>query len=67
MVLRMKNIGLNWRSHVFFMLLDIILAQWQHPVGSSEALDLLHQGMHAVMYRRIAFTIETASFVGVFC
>ncbi len=48
------------------MLLDIILARWQHPVASCKALDLLHQAMHAVTYRRIATAIKTASFVGVF-
>jgi hypothetical protein len=48
------------------MLLDIILAQRQRPVASSEALDLLDWAMHAVMYRRIAMTIKTATFLGVF-
>jgi hypothetical protein len=48
------------------MLLGIILAQWRHPVASSEALDLLYWAMHAVTYWRIAMTIKTASFVGVF-
>ncbi len=48
------------------MLLDIILARWQHPVASSEALDLLHQAMRAVTYRLIAVAIKMASFVGVF-
>jgi hypothetical protein len=48
------------------MLSGIILAQWPHPVASSEALYLLHQAMHAVTYRRIAMAIKTASFVGVF-
>ncbi len=48
------------------MLLDIILAQWWHPVVSSKALDLLHRAMCAVMYRHIAMAIKTASFVGVF-
>ncbi len=48
------------------MLLGIILAQWQHPVASSEALDLLHQEMHLVTYRRIAMAIKMASFAGVF-
>jgi hypothetical protein len=43
------------------MLLDIILARWQRPVASSEALDLL-----AVTYRRIAMAIKTATFLGVF-
>ncbi len=48
------------------MLLDVILAQWRRPVASSEALDLLHQAMHAIMYWHIAMAIKTASFVGVF-
>ncbi len=48
------------------MLLVIILAQWQRPEASSKAVDLLHQAMHVVMYRRIAMAIKTASFVGVF-
>jgi hypothetical protein len=48
------------------MLSDIILAQWQCPVASSEALDLLHQVMCAVTYRRIAIAIKTATFLGVF-
>jgi hypothetical protein len=48
------------------MLSDIILAQWRRPVASSEALDLLHQAMHAVTYRLIAMAIETATLLGVF-
>jgi hypothetical protein len=48
------------------MLSGIILARWWHPVASSEALDLLHQTMHAVTYRRIAMATETANFAGVF-
>ena len=43
-----------------------MLAQWWHPIASSEALDLLHWAMCAVSYRRIAMAIEMASFVGVF-
>jgi hypothetical protein len=35
-------------------------------VASSEALDLLYRGMHAVLYRRTTAAIETASFLGVF-
>jgi hypothetical protein len=48
------------------MLSDIILAQWQRPVASSEALDLLHWVMHAVTYGCIAMAIKTATFLGVF-
>jgi hypothetical protein len=61
-----ENIKENHHSHVQFMLLDIILAQWQHLVASSEALDLLHWAMHAVTYRRIAMAIKMATFLGVF-
>ncbi len=61
-----ENIKKNHRSHVRFMLMDIILAQWRHPVASSEALDLLHQAMCAVTYRCIAMAIKTASLLGQF-
>jgi hypothetical protein len=61
-----ENIEKNRRSHVRFMSLDIILAQWRRPVASSKALDLLHWAMHAVTHRRLAMAIKTASFVGVF-
>jgi hypothetical protein len=37
------------------------LDQWQHPVASSEALDVLHWVMHPVSYRRIRMAIEIAS------
>jgi hypothetical protein len=60
----MKNIDKNWRRYVPFMLLDIILAQWRHPVASSEVLDLLHQAMRAVLYRRTTMAIKMASKVG---
>ena len=43
-----------------------MLAQWWHPVASSEALDLLYWAMCAVLYRHIAMSIKTAGFVGVF-
>ncbi len=35
-------------------------------MASSKALDLLHQAIRAVLYRRIAMAIKMASFVGVF-
>ena len=54
------------RSHVQFVLSDIILAQWRCLVASSEALDLLHWAMHTVMYRHIAMAIKMAIFAGVF-
>jgi hypothetical protein len=65
-VLTTKNINKNWHLYVPFMLLDIILTKWRHPVASSEALDLLHRAMCAVMHRHIAIAIKTASKVGVF-
>jgi hypothetical protein len=61
-----KNIKNNRHNHVRFMLSDIILTQWRHPVASSEALDLLHRAMRAVTYQRIAMAIKTATFLGVF-
>ncbi len=61
-----ENIEKNRCSHVSFMLLDIVLAQWWRPAAFSKALDLLHWEMHAVMYWCIAMAIKTASFVGVF-
>ncbi len=54
------------RSHVPFMISDIILAQCWHPVASSKALDLLHWVMRMVTYRRIAMAIKMARFLGVF-
>jgi hypothetical protein len=56
----------NRHSHVRFILSDIILAQWQRPVASSKALDLLHWAMCAVLYRRTAAAINMATFLGVF-
>jgi hypothetical protein len=47
-------------------LLAAILARWRHLVASNKALNLNHQAMYAVTYRRIAMAIETASFIGVF-
>jgi hypothetical protein len=37
-----------------------MLAQWQHAVASSEALDLLHREMHTLTYRRIPIAIKMA-------
>ncbi len=54
------------RSHVQFILSDIIFTQWRRPVASSKALYLLHQVICAVTYRRIAMAIKTACFLGVF-
>ncbi len=61
-----ENTLKNHRSHVRFILLDIIIARWQHPVASSKALDLLHWAMHTVLYWRTAAAINMATFLGVF-
>jgi hypothetical protein len=37
------------------------LAQWQHPVAPSEALDVLYWAMRPVLYRRVRMAIEIAS------
>ena len=55
----MKNFGKNRCWHVRLMAIG------PSPVASSEALDLLHWEMRAVLYRHIAMAIKTASFVGV--
>jgi len=34
------------------------LARWQHPVASSEALDVLHWAMRPASYRCITMAIE---------
>ncbi len=47
-------------------LLAEILAQWQCPVASTKALDLLHWAMGVVLYRRTTAAIEMATKVGPF-
>jgi hypothetical protein len=37
------------------------LAQWQHPVASSKAWDVLHRAMHPTLYRRICMAIKITS------
>jgi hypothetical protein len=61
-----ENIEKNRRSHVQFILLDIILAQWRRPVASSKALDLLHWAMRTVLYRRTIIAINMDTCLGVF-
>ena len=34
------------------------LAQWRHPVASSEALDVLHGAMHPASHRHIRMVVE---------
>ncbi len=43
-----------------FLLLAAILAQWQRPGASIEALELLYQNMHMVWYQHITMAIEMA-------
>ncbi len=47
-------------------LLAAILAQWGRLVASNKALNLLYWEMRAVLYRRTAAAIETASLLGTF-
>ena len=50
------------------MLSGIILAQWQRPVASSEALDPLHWVMYAALHRRIIAAVKMSRKGGVlFC
>jgi hypothetical protein len=37
------------------------LAQWQHPVATSKAWDVLHWAMHPALYCRIRIAIKIAS------
>jgi hypothetical protein len=38
-----------------------VLARWQHPVASCEALDVLHWAMHPALHCRICMVIEVTS------
>jgi hypothetical protein len=62
----MKKLVKNRHMRDQLQLLAAILTQWRHLVASNKALNLLHQGMCTVTYRRIAMAIKTASFLGVF-
>jgi hypothetical protein len=66
MVLTMKTSNKTIIAMSGFILWDIILAQWRHPVASSIALDLLHWAMHAVLYWCTAAAMNMATFLGVF-
>jgi hypothetical protein len=61
-----ENIKKKHRSHVRFILSNIILTRWRCPVASSKTLDLLHWAMCAVLYQRTAAAINMATFLGVF-
>jgi hypothetical protein len=41
-------------------------AQWQHPIASSEALDVLYWVMHPALHRRSPMVIKTASYFPAF-
>jgi hypothetical protein len=43
-----------------------ILAQWQRPVDSKVALDMLHWEMHPELHRRIVMAIKMAHDGGTF-
>jgi hypothetical protein len=62
----MKKLIKNRHMHDRLQLSAAILARWRRLVASNKALNLLHQAMCAVTYRRIAMAIKTASFLGVF-
>ncbi len=64
-MLTMKSIK-NRHRYVPFTLVVWKLAQYWHPMASSESLDLLHQTMHTVTHGSIAVAIRMASKVGVF-
>jgi hypothetical protein len=51
----------KWHMRDQLHLSAALLAQWQHPVAFTKALDLLHWAMHAVLYRRTATAIKMAS------
>jgi hypothetical protein len=61
-----ENIEKNVIAMSGLILLDIILAQWQRPVASSKALDLVYWAMHAVLYWCTATAMNMATFLGVF-
>jgi hypothetical protein len=64
--LMMKKLAKNQHMRDQLQLSATILTRWQRLVASNKALNLLHRGMCAVTYRRIAMAIKTASFLGVF-
>jgi hypothetical protein len=42
------------------------LAQWQHPVASSEAWDVHHRAMFPALHRHICVSIKMASILPAF-
>jgi hypothetical protein len=62
----MKKLRKNWCSFDCNTLSEQILARWRRPVASIESLDIRHQAMRAVLYRRTATAIKMASEVSAF-
>ncbi len=62
----MKKLRKKRRISDRLQLSAAILARWQWPVTSIEALDHLYWAMHAVLYRCISAAVETASNYGTF-
>jgi hypothetical protein len=58
--LTMKKLEKNRHMRDRLHLSAAILAQWQPPVASIKALDLLHWAMRTVSYRRTAAAIKMA-------
>ena len=50
-----------------FVISEQVLTRWWRLVALMKAMNLLHQAMRAVLYRRIATAIEMASKVGTCC
>jgi hypothetical protein len=64
--LTIKKLRKNWHIGDRLLLSVAIRAQWQQPVASVKALNLLYWVMHMVLYRRIAMAREMASKLGTF-
>jgi len=43
-----------------------VVARWQHPVASGEALIMLHWAMRSILHRRTAMAIKIARDGGAF-
>ncbi len=62
----MKKLKKKQRMHNRLQISAAILARWWRSVASTKALDLLHQAMRAVLYRRTTTARKMASKVGAF-
>jgi hypothetical protein len=52
---KIDDLGSRWSNGV------LALAQWQHPVASSKARDVLHRAMLSALYQSICMVIKIAS------